>query len=131
MSQRIIYAFESIERYQQNCAVTPVGTTSNQGVFTLIYEQRAVSEVSELIVIRQMLDLNCALSHHLFQMILVAALLFQQTLVFERALYGRGDLPQVERLGYVIECARPHCFNRVVNRLLAADHDDYSIRRVF
>ena len=77
-----------------------------------------------------MLDLNRALPDHLFQMVFVTSLLCQQPLVFERALHGRANLSQVERLGDVIERAGPHRLNRVIDGLLAADHDDHSVRRM-
>ena len=50
--------------------------------------------------------------------------------MFKRATNYRADLTQVEGLGDVIERAGPHRFNRVIDRLLAADHDDHGVGRM-
>jgi hypothetical protein len=69
------------------------------------------------------MNLRGTLPHEIFQVVLVAALLRKEFMMFQRPRYRGFNVAQVEGLRDLVEGSDPHCFDGCLDGMLSADHD--------
>src|SRR2546430_11599666 len=78
-----------------------------------------------------MFDFGGALFNQLLQMVFITALLRQQMVMSQCAGHRCFNMPEIQRLGYVIKRACAHGFDGKVDGLLPANHHHDSVGSFF
>src|SRR6267143_2229612 len=99
MSKRIVNVLEPIDGNQNDsCKLLAIPCSFNL-LRTSIGKKSSVRKIRQPVVISHVLDFSGAVPHHIFQMILIAALLIEQLVVREGPANCGLNVGDIKRLG--------------------------------